>query len=91
MSHGFATMSVASILAETAHRKPGNVALIFGPQQITYGDLWEQTRGYAGALRSRGIGEGDAVALLIPNVPDFRGRTTRSSRWAPWSCPCTPC
>ena len=71
MSHGFATMSVASILAETAHRKPGNVALIFGPQQITYGDLWEQTRGYAGALRSRGIGEGDAVALLIPNVPDF--------------------
>jgi long-chain acyl-CoA synthetase len=71
MSHGFATMSVASILAETAHRKPDNVALIFGPQQITYRDLWEQTRGYAGALRSRGIGEGDAVALLIPNVPDF--------------------
>ena len=71
MSHGFATMSVASILAETAHRKPDNVALIFGPQQITYGDLWEQTRGYAGALRSRGIGEGDAVALLIPNIPDF--------------------
>ncbi|WP_431277763.1 long-chain-fatty-acid--CoA ligase [Leifsonia poae] len=71
MSHGYATMSVASILAETAHRKPDNVALIFGPQQITYGELWDQTRGYAGALRSRGIGEGDAVALLIPNVPDF--------------------
>jgi long-chain acyl-CoA synthetase len=71
MSHGFATMSVASILAETAHRMPDNVALIFGEQQISYGDLWDQTRRYAGALRSRGIGEGDAVALLLPNVPDF--------------------
>jgi long-chain acyl-CoA synthetase len=71
MSHGFATMSVASILAETAHRMPDNVALIFGDQQIAYGELWEQTRRYAGALRSRGIGEGDAVALLLPNVPDF--------------------
>jgi long-chain acyl-CoA synthetase len=71
MSQGFATMSVASILTETAHRSPENVALIFGPQQITYGELWEQTRRYAGALRARGIGEGDSVALLVPNVPDF--------------------
>ena len=30
MSHGYATMSVASILAETAHRMPDSVALIFG-------------------------------------------------------------
>ena len=71
MSQGYATMSVASILAETAHRSPDNVALIFGPQQITYGEVWEQTRRYAGALRARGIGEGDSVALLVPNVPDF--------------------
>jgi long-chain acyl-CoA synthetase len=71
MSHGFATMSVASILAETAHREPDNLALVFGDQEISYRQLWEETRGYAGALRSRGIGEGDAVALLIPNVPDF--------------------
>lgn len=71
MSHGYATMSVASILAETAHRMPDNVALIFGEQQIRYGELWEQTRRYAGALRARGLGEGDPVALLLPNVPDF--------------------
>ncbi|HWU45836.1 MAG TPA: long-chain fatty acid--CoA ligase [Humibacter sp.] len=69
--HGYATMSVASILAETARRQPNNVALIFGEQQIDYAALWEQTRAYAGALRARGIGEGDAVAVLIPNVPDF--------------------
>ncbi|WP_158865135.1 long-chain-fatty-acid--CoA ligase [Leifsonia sp. AG29] len=69
--HGFATMSVASILAETAHRMPDNVALIFGGAEIRYGTLWEETRRYAGALRDLGVGEGDRVALLIPNVPDF--------------------
>jgi Acyl-CoA synthetases (AMP-forming)/AMP-acid ligases II len=70
-SDGYATMSVASILAETAHRMPDNIALIFGEQQVDYGTLWNETRAYAGALRARGIGEGDAVAVLIPNVPDF--------------------
>ncbi|NEN07120.1 long-chain fatty acid--CoA ligase [Diaminobutyricibacter tongyongensis] len=68
---GYATMSVASILAETAKRMPENVALIFGEQKITYAELWDQTLAYAGALRARGIGPGDAVALLVPNVPDF--------------------
>jgi long-chain acyl-CoA synthetase len=70
-SRGFATMSVASILSETAHRMPDNIALIFGDQQIDYATLWDETRTYAGALRDRGIGSGDAVAVLIPNVPDF--------------------
>ena len=68
---GYATMSVASILAETARRSPDNLALIFGDQKISYAELWDQTLTYAGALRARGIGPGDAVALLIPNVPDF--------------------
>jgi len=70
-SRGFATMSVASILAESARRLPDNIALIFGDQQIDYATLWDETRAYADALRARGIGSGDAVAVLIPNVPDF--------------------
>ncbi len=71
MPHGYATMSVASILAETAHRMPDNVALIFNGQEIVYRELWDQTRGYAGALRELGVGPGDKVAIMIPNVPDF--------------------
>lgn len=71
MPHGYATMSVASILAETAHRMPDNVAVIFNGQEIAYRDLWDQTRSYAGALRDLGVGPGDKVALMIPNVPDF--------------------
>jgi long-chain acyl-CoA synthetase len=68
---GHATVSVAAILAETAARRPDKIALIVGEQSISYATLWEETLAYAGALRDRGVGRGDPVAILIPNVPDF--------------------
>ncbi|WP_188676549.1 AMP-binding protein [Subtercola lobariae] len=64
-------LSVASILAESATRAPDRVALYFRGEALSYGELWSQTRAYAGALRELGIGRGDRVAVLIPNVPDF--------------------
>ena len=71
MTTGFATMSVAAILAESATRFPDKTAVVMGSQETSYRDLWREAREYAGALRARGIGEGDAVAVLIPNVVDF--------------------
>lgn len=68
---GFGTISVAAILAESARRTPDRIALIVGEEETSYASLWHETRAYAGALRARGIGPGDAVAVLIPNVPDF--------------------
>ncbi|MRG60031.1 AMP-binding protein [Agromyces sp. CFH 90414] len=68
---GFGTISLASCLAETATRHPDRRALIFMGTTTTYGELWAQTRAYAGALRARGIGRGSRVALIVPNVPDF--------------------
>ncbi len=68
---GFTTLSVASVLAESAVRHADRPALHFAGHTTTYRELWDQTRAYAGALRERGIGRGDRVALLIPNVPDF--------------------
>ncbi len=65
------TLSVASILKETAERTPDKIAIVVGASEVTYADLWEQTRHYAGALASKGVREGDAVAVLIPNVADF--------------------
>ncbi|MDQ4500888.1 long-chain fatty acid--CoA ligase [Sinomonas sp. ASV322] len=67
----FGTISVAAILAESAARMPQATALVVGDEQTTYGELWDQTRAYAGALRARGVGPGDTVAILIPNVADF--------------------
>ncbi len=66
-----ATLSIAAILAESAQRYPDRVAVVMGPQKITYEELWREARLYATVLRDRGIGPGDRVALLVPNVPDF--------------------
>jgi len=68
---GLGTLSIAAILAESATRHRDRPALEFRGQTTTYGRLWDETRAYAGALRARGIGRGDRVALIIPNVPDF--------------------
>lgn len=65
------TISVAAILAESAGRTPDATAIVVGADQVTYQALWEQTCAYAGALRARGIGPDDPVAVLIPNVADF--------------------
>ena len=68
---GNATLSVASILAESARRHADRPALHFMGTSITYSELWDQTRAYAGAMRDRGIGPGSRVAMIVPNVPDF--------------------
>lgn len=68
---GFATMSVAAILSESAVRFPDKVAVVVGQTETTYRDLWREAREYAGALKARGVRPGDPVAVLIPNVADF--------------------
>src|SRR3978361_631309 len=73
---GNATLSVAAILAESAHRYPakttGSSEGQSGPQsRATYRELWDDARRVAGVLRSRGVQRGDRVAMLVPNVPDF--------------------
>jgi long-chain acyl-CoA synthetase len=67
----YQTLSVAAILKESAARTPDKTAIVSGAETISYAELWDQTRAYAGALRDRGVRRGDAVAVLIPNVADF--------------------
>ena len=65
------SLTLAAILAESAIRYPDRNAVVMGEQRISYQDLWEQSRRYATVLAEAGIGPGDRVALLMPNVPDF--------------------
>ena len=65
------SLTLAAILAESATRYPERDAVVIGPQRISYGQLWEETRRYAAVLAESGVGPGDRVALLMPNVPDF--------------------
>jgi len=68
---GFAGVSVAAILAESAERHADRVAVVVGDVSTTYRELWDETRAYAGALRDLGVTAGTRVAMLIPNVADF--------------------
>ncbi|MBW1780947.1 MAG: long-chain fatty acid--CoA ligase [Deltaproteobacteria bacterium] len=56
-------------LERTAKRFPHTVALNMMGKKITYRELDELVNRFAGALADLGIGKGDKVALLIPNMP----------------------
>jgi fatty-acyl-CoA synthase len=58
-----------SFLFRSATAYPDKVAVIDGGRRFTYSDLRERSLRLAAALRARGIGEGDTVAVLAPNVP----------------------
>jgi long-chain acyl-CoA synthetase len=66
-----ADISIATILAESASRHAERIAVVLGDMRITYAQLWGAAQRYAGALRDKGVGAGDKVALLIPNTPHF--------------------
>ncbi|WP_045746057.1 long-chain-fatty-acid--CoA ligase [Actinoplanes rectilineatus] len=65
------TLSLATVLAESARRYPAKVAVIDGGARITYDELWGQTLAYAAGLRELGAGPGSTIAVMIPNVADF--------------------
>jgi long-chain acyl-CoA synthetase len=65
------SLTIASILAESAVRHPDNTAVVIGDLRLSYAQLWGHTKQYAAVLRERGVQPGDKVALLLPNTPHF--------------------
>jgi acyl-CoA synthetase (AMP-forming)/AMP-acid ligase II len=64
-------LSLASVLAEPARRRPDATALVEGATRLSYDELWRGARAVAATLADLGTGPGDRVALLAPNVADF--------------------
>ncbi len=64
-------LSPLSFLARTAAVYPERTALIHGPRRITWKAAYARCRRLASALRARGIGEGDTVAAMLPNIPEM--------------------
>jgi long-chain acyl-CoA synthetase len=65
------SLSIASILAESAVRHADRTAVVLGDLRLTYAQLWGHALQYAAVLRDKGVGRGDKVALLLPNTPHF--------------------
>jgi long-chain acyl-CoA synthetase len=64
-------LSLASVLQESALRRPDKVAVVQDDARATYGELWDAALRRAGALREAGVQPGDRVALLGLNTIDF--------------------
>ena len=56
-------------LPRSAAVYPDRIAVRYGDQRITYRELDARTRRLASALAARGIGDGDTVSVMLPNVP----------------------
>jgi long-chain acyl-CoA synthetase len=64
-------LNLATILRESARSRPDKVALISGATRVTYAELDAVSDRFAAGLSRRGLIPGDAVALQLPNVPQF--------------------
>jgi len=63
--------NLAGNLAETAREHGDRPAVRFDDAVLTYSELQQAAAGVAGLLRSHGVGPGDRVGLVFPNVPAF--------------------
>jgi long-chain acyl-CoA synthetase len=66
-----ATVNLASVIEQHARRRPDRIAVVFGGTRLTYAALNAWANRIAGGLAASGIGPGDHVGLLCPNLPYF--------------------
>jgi long-chain acyl-CoA synthetase len=64
-------VNLAGIMTASARRRPDHVAVKLDDAEVTYSLLDEGSARIAGVLRDRGIGPGDRVGVMLPNVPYF--------------------
>jgi fatty-acyl-CoA synthase len=64
-------LSPISFLVRAAHVYGSRVAVIHGERGITYAAFLERSRRLASALSRAGIGKGDTVAIMAPNIPEM--------------------
>jgi fatty-acyl-CoA synthase len=65
----FAALSPLRFLSRAAGVYPDKLAVVHGAVRFTYRELYERCCRFADALRRRGIGRADTVAVMAPNVP----------------------
>ncbi len=65
----FVPLSPLSFLERSAAVFPDRTAIIYGEQRQTWRQTHERCKRLASALSRHGIGRGDTVAAMLPNVP----------------------
>jgi len=65
----YSALTPLSFLAWAARVYPGKTAVVHGERAFTYAEFAARARRLGSALARRGIGPGDTVAVMAPNVP----------------------
>ena len=65
----YAALTPISFLSRTADVYPQHIGVIHGTRRFTWAQVHDRCRRFASALQGLGIGPGDTVAVMAPNVP----------------------
>ncbi len=63
--------TLADLVADVAQAAPDKTAILFQDMRISYGTLHTLIESAADALAARGVGKGDRVVVMLPNIPHF--------------------
>src|SRR5271166_2286435 len=63
-------LSPLGLIARAAAIYPARTAVIHGARRYSWAESYARCRRLASALAKRGIGKGDTVAVMAPNVPE---------------------
>jgi fatty-acyl-CoA synthase len=67
----YVPLSPVSFLQRAARVYGPRIAVIHGARRYSYAQLLQRARRLASALARIGIGKGDAVAIMAPNIPEM--------------------
>src|ERR1700745_3530701 len=66
----YVPLSPIGFLARSAAVYPNRLAVVHGKRRYSWREALERCRRLAAALAARGVGRGDTVALMAPNIPE---------------------
>jgi len=67
----FAALTPLAFLEWSAYTFPKRLAVVHGARQFTWAETYARSRRLGSALARRGIGLGDTVAAMLPNIPEM--------------------
>src|SRR5262245_54658241 len=65
----YVPLTPLSFIERSAYVYPDRLAVVHGAQRYTWKETYARSRRLASALARRGIGKGDTVAVMLPNIP----------------------
>jgi fatty-acyl-CoA synthase len=65
----YAPLTPLSFIERAASVYPNRVSVVHGSRRYAWKQTYERSRRLASALARRGIGTGDTVAVMLPNIP----------------------